>query len=193
MAPVESVFSPRPTSDLKSDARRTLVLGLSVFAAFAAVSTQMVRLALRDHHKPTIARLDATANHFSRPDIVDRRGRLLATDVGLPTMFADPSTIHRVDETIEKLSQVFPGFNTAQNRKALSNRKSKYVLLRRSVSPGLAEKVHAMGLPGIHFKYESRRGYPAGRVAGHVLGAVDGSNKGTLGIERFLNSDPGVR
>ncbi len=193
MAPVESVLSPRPTTDLKSDARRTLVLGLSVFAAFAAVSTQMVRLALRDHHKPTIARLDATANHFSRPDIVDRRGRLLATDVGLPTMFADPSTIHRVDETIEKLSQVFPGLNTAQNRKALSNRKSKYVLLRRSVSPGLAEQVHAMGLPGIHFKYESRRGYPAGRVAGHVLGAVDGSNKGTLGIERFLNSDPGVR
>ena len=193
MASVHSVLSPRPKAALKSAARRTLVLGLSVFVAFAAVSTQMIRLALRDHHKPTIARLDATANHFSRPDIVDRRGRLLATDVVLPTMFADPSTIHRVDETIERLSQIFPGLDTPLNRKALSNRKSKYVLLRRSVSPALAEQIHAMGLPGIHFKYESRRGYPAGRVAGHVLGAVDGSNKGTLGIERFLNSDPGVR
>ena len=193
MARAISMFSPQPKSDIRSDARRTLMLGLTVVVAFAAVSAQMVRLALREQRKPAIARLDIVANHFSRPDIVDRRGRLLATDVGLPTMFADPSTIHRLDETMEKLSQIFRGLDTESNRKALSNRKSKYVLLRRSVSPGLAERIHALGLPGIHFKYESRRGYPAGRVAGHILGAVDGSNKGTLGIERFLNDDPGVK
>ncbi len=193
MAPGLSAFAPKPQSDIRSDARRTLVLSLSVVIAFAAVSAQMVRLALRESGKPSIARLDSVANHFSRPDIVDRRGRLLATDVGLPTMFADPSMIHRVDETIEKLSQIFPALNTESNQKALSNRRSKYALLRRSVAPALAERIHALGLPGIHFKYESRRGYPAGRIAGHILGAVDGSNKGTLGIERFLNDDPGVR
>ena len=187
-----SILSPRPSSDIKSDAKRMFVLGLVIFAGFAAVSVQMLRLAMKDRRQPSIARLDATANHFSRPDIVDRRGRLLATDVGLPTLIADPSAIHRVDEVIERLSPIFPGLDNEQTRKALANSRSKYALLRRSVSPAIAERIHAMGLPGIHFQYESRRGYPAGRVAGHVLGAVNGSNHGTLGIERFLNDDPGI-
>ncbi len=33
------------------------------------------------------------AKSFARPDIVDRGGRLLATDVEMPSLFADPSLV----------------------------------------------------------------------------------------------------
>ena len=48
------------------------------------------------------------AQSFARPDIVDRNGRLLATDVEMPSLFADPSLVQSRDEVAEKLATVLP-------------------------------------------------------------------------------------
>ena len=44
----------------------------------------------------------------SRPDLVDRRGQVLATDIKTFSLFAEPKRISRVDEAIEKLALVIP-------------------------------------------------------------------------------------
>ena len=52
---------------------------------------------------------EAIARSFARPDLLDRHGRLLATDVAAPSLFADPALILDRDETVEKLVQILPG------------------------------------------------------------------------------------
>ena len=177
---------------LRSTAARGLLVGLVVVVAFGAVSAQLVRLAMKSQSELRASPAVLFREFHSRPDIVDRQGRLLATDVSIPTLFANPSQLASVDETLERLSGVLPGIDTAKTRRALSDRKRKYYVLRRAVSPAQAQRIHNLGLPGIDFKWELKRSYPAGRLAGHVLGYVNGVNHGKAGIERFLNGREGV-
>ncbi len=182
-----------PSPRLKSAALRALLVGLLVTLLFGAVSTQLVRLALRGQAHQRAAPAEVAMEFTSRPDIVDRHGRLLAADVGLPTLFADPFLILSVDETIDKLAAIFPEIDTPAVRAALRDPKRRYYPLKRAVAPALAQRIHDLGLPGIDFKDEPKRSYPAGRLAGHILGYVDGFNTGVVGIERVLNTMPGIR
>ncbi|MGI9520201.1 MAG: peptidoglycan D,D-transpeptidase FtsI family protein [Hyphomicrobiaceae bacterium] len=177
---------------LRSSLGRTVFVCLSILVAFGAVSVQLVRLALVPRPSLQAAPAGLASDMFSRPDVVDRKGRLLATDVGLPTLFADPFLIADADETLEKLATVYRGVNTLKNRRALVDTRRRYHLLRRGVTPALAQKIHDLGLPGIAFKWEPKRSYPGGRLAGHVLGYVNGNNRGVTGIERYMNTQPGV-
>ena len=132
------------------------------------------------------------AQSFSRPDIVDHDGRLLATDVEMPSLFADPSRVQNRDEVAEKLSSVLPGLDEAELRRALEDRTRRFAWIRRGLSPKLAQSVHDFGLPGLAFRDELRRAYPLGRLAGHVIGHVNVDNRGVSGIERHIDDAVGV-
>ena len=45
-----------------------------------------------------------------------------------------------------------------------------FVYLRRQMDPDEARRVVALGAPGVFSQREYRRYYPAGEVAGHVVG-----------------------
>lgn len=90
--------------------RATLSI-LSIAGAFGLVAGQLVRLASLggETESASISRPLATA--FSRPDIVDRNGRLLANDVVIPSLYADPSIVLDADEVADKLSVVMPSLS----------------------------------------------------------------------------------
>lgn len=183
---------PQPSPELRSAALRALLVGLAVVLAFGAVAAQLVRLGVKGQAVPRAAPAEIVREVYSRPDIVDRNGRLLASDVAIPTLFANPSMVQSVDETVERLSTFFPHLDSPKTRQALADKRRKYYQLKRAVAPAVAERIYALGLPGIDFKWEPKRSYPGGRLAGHVLGHVDAANHGRAGIERFLNANPGV-
>lgn len=169
---------------------RSRALALAVALCFAAVSGQLVRLALQSSGSSgvRISMMSAApATTLARPDIVDRNGRLLATDVQLPSLYADPLLIQDPDEAAERLARLFPGLDVRELRRSLADRSRRFVWVRRGLSPAVAQRVHALGLPGLQFVDEVRRTYPAGRLGGHVLGRVDIDNRGTSGIERHID------
>ena len=63
-------------------------------------------------------RKDAVAT--ARPDILDRNGLILATDVRAPSLFAEPRKIIDVDEAIELLTAVLPDLDATELRDRLS-------------------------------------------------------------------------
>ncbi|WP_442895302.1 peptidoglycan D,D-transpeptidase FtsI family protein [Bartonella sp. CB175] len=121
-----------------------------------------------------------------RPDIIDRNGRLLATDIKTYSLFAEPRRIIDVDETIELLSTVLPNLNWQETYKRLK-RKSGFSWIQRGLTPMQRTKIMALGIPGIGFRTEVRRFYPSGSVTSHILGMVNVDNQGIAGMEKYID------
>ncbi|MCB1509449.1 MAG: penicillin-binding protein 2 [Hyphomicrobiaceae bacterium] len=180
--------------EIKSRAVRIALVGGAIAVAFTAVSLQLVRLAMKGQHENLLVAAAApVSSTYSRPDIVDRNGRLLASDVPLPSLYADPKRVPSVDETLEQLSSVLPGIATPELRRLLSDKARRFIWIKRRMSTALAERIHALGLPGLAFRNELARSYPQGRFAGHLLGHVNGQNRGVIGLERYIDEQGGVR
>lgn len=166
---------------------RSSVIMLGVIVAFGVVSGQLVRLA-SDASRTVQSNISTPiATGFARPDLVDRNGRLLANDVELQSLYADPFLVIDRDEVAEKLRSVLPDIDEAALRSSLADRSKRFVWIRRGLSPAIAQRIHDLGLPGLAFRPELRRAYPAGTLSGHVLGGVDIDNAAVAGIERYLD------
>ena len=124
-----------------------------------------------------------------RPDIFDRSGRLLATDIKGATLYADPQRVIDVDELAEQIGSVLPDVNARDLRSRLKAG-GRFVRIKRELTPKQQAEIHELGIPGLAFIDEYRRVYPMGATASHVVGLVDVDNKGLAGIEKFIDDNP---
>ncbi|MBS0240649.1 MAG: penicillin-binding protein 2 [Proteobacteria bacterium] len=170
---------------------RMLALGLVLVLATAAISGQLVRLAITGRADMRTASAEPIVRNYSRPDIVDRQGRLIATDVGANSLFADPGLILDRDEVAEKLARTLPGIDADELRRLLADKTRRFVWIRRGLAPVEAQRVHDLGLPGLAFRREPKRVYPQGALLGHILGQVNPDNRGLSGIERHIDETGG--
>ena len=153
--------------------------------AFCGLAARLVQYGFDDI--PSNARAGAgLATLASRPDLLDRNGRLLATDIRTASLFAEPRRIVDADEAVEKLAQVLPDLDRDRTRRRLSSN-AGFVWLRRELTPGQQAAIHDLGVPGVYFRAENRRFYPGGPLASHVVGHVDVDNKGIAGFEKFVD------
>jgi len=61
-----------------------------------------------------------------------------------------------------------------------------YIQLERGLTPKEKQKVFELGLPGLKFPEESKRVYPQGNLASHVVGFTNVDMEGLGGIERTM-------
>lgn len=166
-------------------ARVRLLMTMAIFAAFyGAIAARLTYLGIaepEDHRAVIVNR-----NLASRPDIVDRNGEVLATDIKTASLFAEPRRIVDPDEAVEQLLSVLPGldFNTVYRR---LNSGTGFAWLARELTPGQQNEIRKLGLPGIGFRTEKRRFYPGGATASHILGLVDIDNRGIAGMEKYID------
>ena len=89
----------------------------------------------------------------SRPDIVDRNGEILATDIRTVSLYAEPHKIVDRDEAAELLNAVFPDMPGRELRDRLSPRRggnrTRFAWIKREVTPAQWAQVHRLGIPGI--------------------------------------------
>ena len=124
----------------------------------------------------------------ARPDIIDRNGEVLATDVKAPSLFAEPRRIIDKDEAIELLTATLPDLDTGEVRERLSSKKG-FVWLKREITPQQQQEIHRLGIPGIGFLRENKRVYPTGAEVAHLIGLVNIDNQGIAGMEKWLDSN----
>lgn len=125
----------------------------------------------------------------TRPDIVDRNGILLATDVPATAVYADPSVLVDVDDAADRLLRALPELESDSLRVRLSN-SSRFEWIARDLTPAQRAAILEQGIPGVGFLEEARRYYPAERLASHLLGAVSVDHEGLVGLERYLDRGP---
>ena len=124
-----------------------------------------------------------------RPDILDRHGRLLATDIKGATLYADPAHVIDRDELAEQVTSVLSGIDASELREKLKQER-RFVSIKRELTPKQQAEIHELGQPGLGFIEEYRRVYPAGATASQVVGFVDVDNRGLSGIEKFIDDNP---
>jgi cell division protein FtsI (penicillin-binding protein 3) len=122
-----------------------------------------------------------------RADIVDRHGELLAGTRVVYTLFADPHALWDADDFARRLAQVFPDTDIEATAARLSDRKRRYVPLKRGLDAAERERVFAAGLEGIGFEAVRARAYPRATLAGHVLGFANMEGRGLAGLEFALD------
>ena len=174
--------------DRAAKTRARIALTVLIFAlGYAVIATRLVMFAMapEGHGLRRAIAQDAVAT--ARPDILDRDGEILATDVRTPSLFAEPHRIIDVDEASELLTAVMPDIDAAELRARLAS-KRRFVWLKREITPEQREQIHRLGIPGVGFLPENKRVYPNGAEVSHLLGHVNIDNQGTAGIEKWLDS-----
>ncbi len=166
-------------------ARNRMVMTMALFfGLYAAVGGRLVYLGLSE---PAAASGPASRVYASRPDIVDRNGEVLATDINTASLFAEPRRVIDADEALEKLTTVLPDLDYEQTYHKLRSN-AGFVWLKRQLMPRQQAEIMALGIPGIGFRTEKKRFYPGGATAAHVLGLVDVDNRGISGMEKYIDA-----
>ncbi len=125
-----------------------------------------------------------------RGDILDRKGRVLATSVDADSIVAVPSAIEDPGAAARAICGAL-GDCKAAEQEALAGRLGKtraFAYVRRQVSPEQARRVAALNLDGIAFIKEDRRFYPNKELAAHLVGYVGLDNTGLGGLESTYDS-----
>jgi cell division protein FtsI (penicillin-binding protein 3) len=128
------------------------------------------------------------AEKVRRADIVDRDGQLLATTLQGWSLAADPSEIWDPAEVTAGLKTVFPNMNTQQMVDLLSDRKRRFVWVRRGITERERRAVTDLGVESLRFVEEPQRVYPNGALAGHLLGYTGVDGDGLEGLERIYDA-----
>ncbi len=159
---------------------------------FALITGRMAQIALFSGGDQGGVPVRAEAAPEGRPDILDRNGVIMATDLAVASIYADPRSVWDAAETARALNGVFPELDIEELTAKLQA-KTAFVWVKRDITPRQHAAVHDLGLPGISFRQELKRVYPNGRAAAHVLGFVDVDNKGLAGIEQAIDTSLAAR
>jgi cell division protein FtsI (penicillin-binding protein 3) len=171
----------------RTPSQRRIFLSLAIFAAcFTLVGARLVGLAIMGDGAERQAAVASLTTQINRPDIVDRNGEVMATDIATASLFADARYVIDPEETARQLVSVLPDLDEADVALKLATGNA-FVWLKRDLTPRQQYAVHYLGLPGLDFRKEQKRVYPNGKIASNVLGMVDIDNRGLAGMELYMD------
>ncbi len=170
--------------------RLRLVVGLFGLS-FCAI---LIRLAIVQVFEHTYLH-DLAARQYSRnitlhPErgrILDRHGRVLATSVPVPSVYALPQEIDNPDAVAKQVAEVL-GQPLATVQHQLTST-APFVWLARQLPPEVGERLQKLNLRGVQVLQETRRFYPKRHLAGQVLGFVGVDGLGLGGLEHLYNRE----
>ncbi|OFX00414.1 MAG: hypothetical protein A3E78_15975 [Alphaproteobacteria bacterium RIFCSPHIGHO2_12_FULL_63_12] len=157
-------------------------VAFSLAFAFLGVRLGVVSLGPTDHALRAAA---ADGGDPDRREIVDRNGVLLAVNLPMRSLEIAGREVWDAHETAVAIASVFPTVDAAALEEKLAA--GRYVEIREKLTPGQEEAVFALGLPGVRFAPRTRRFYPQGKSAAHVIGHTESGKGGVMGLEYVLN------
>ena len=170
---------------LNEPARRVGALRALLVLLFALLAVRAAHLTVLDQRGETRGDGQVHTNMVlaaTRGLIVDRKGTELSVMVHAPSVYVSPGEIEKADLTLKKLARAL-GIDRRKLVERMKGRE-RFTYVARWVSEETAERVEVLDLPGVGIVREPRRAYPAGALAGPVLGFANIDGIGVRGIER---------
>ena len=120
----------------------------------------------------------------ARGTIYDRSGEKLAFSTPVDSIGVFPRRVPNPRLTASLLAEVLGADEDAIYKKLT---RTRFQWVKRLAEPGEAARIRSLSPAGIHFEKESRRHYPHGTVAAHLLGAVGVDHEGQAGLEQSFD------
>jgi cell division protein FtsI (penicillin-binding protein 3) len=190
-------------NDVQSKAyrwRSLLVFGLVVLGA-AGLAARAVELQLVEHGflakqgDERSLRVVKIAAH--RGAITDRNGEPLALSTPVDSIWVNPQEVNENIDQLPRLAKALQQEPQALARRITSNLDREFLYLERHMPPEQAAAVKNLGIPGVYSMREYQRYYPAGEVAGHLVGFTTVDDQGQEGLEfgydQLLNGEDGAK
>jgi hypothetical protein len=174
---------------------------LLVFLLVLAMGVVLARVVqLKTSPDPRLADAAGSASS-SRPevarrgDLLDRRGRVLAsTSIGY-RLFVDPTVVDDLQTIAVDLATVIDADPVEIDRRIVGREERRYVVIEHLLADAQAEAVRHARIPGVGLEPRPVRHYPGGTIAAGLIGAVGFEHIGLSGMEhrfdRRLHGRPG--
>lgn len=124
-----------------------------------------------------------------RGTIYDRNKKPLAVSASVETVSISPVTVRKSDkaaETAIALSEILEVDLETVKKKI--ERNSSYEIIKKKVEKEVADKIREKQLVGVYLDEDTKRYYPNGNFASHIIGFTGTDNQGLLGIEMIYDS-----
>lgn len=166
-------------------ARRRIGMCASAFAfAFALLGVRLSVVSLGPEEGG--ARVAAVkGDDPDRREMVDRNGVLLAVNLPMRSLEIAGDEVWSAEETARAIASVFPDVDADNLAEKLAA--GRYVEIQERLTPAQEDAVFALGLTGVRFSPRTKRFYPQGPVAAHVVGHTEPGKGGVMGLERVIN------
>lgn len=172
---------------------RSSLVFLTLIVCFVGFFVKLVLIQVfRSEHLADLA--DKQHKHIIeiepvRGNIYDTKNRLMAFNVYLQSLFANP--MHMSEEDKQKAANdlsVLLNIDPQVIKKRL-DRKKYFVWIQRKISSDLVQQIKDLKIKGLGFRKESKRYYPNGHLAAHVIGFAGVDNNGLAGLESYHNDE----
>ncbi len=172
---------------------RLLFVAVLFLAGFSVIGARMTVLASSEAVEPQASASSASIV-AQRANIVDRNGRVLATNLITNSLYAQPKLMVEPERAAKELAAIFPDLKEERLLKDFTGAR-KFLWVKKKISPEQMQAVHDIGEPGLLFGPREMRLYPNGRLAAHVLGGASFGREGvhsaevigTAGVEKAFD------
>ena len=121
--------------------------------------------------------------YIPRRKIIDRTGKVLATDQLVYNLYAHPKLFTTAKEDVaSKLAEILPD-KTSEGLMEKFNQKETGVRIANSLSEDVADRIFALSADGLELIRQYSRFYPHKEMASEVVGYTDLDHQGQAGIE----------
>lgn len=173
-------------SDLALFRTRVLVIGLAVVVAFGLIAARLVWLQVVRHDE-LLAQAESNRTAIlpvvpNRGQIIDRAGRVLATNYSAYTLEITPSKVKDLDSTIAELTRIV-NIEPRDVRRFKRLREESLSFDSLPIRTRLTDEEVARfaaqryRFPGVEVKARLLRQYPNGEAASHVVGYIGRINQ----------------
>lgn len=182
----------RPKTSIR---KRVFYVFLTFAGLFLILMLYILKLNIVDGKKLRTGAIEQQTKDYqvssARGTIYDRNGKTLAVSSSAETITVNPKEIaaanYSVDDLAEKFAQILE--LDPESVKTKLTKDAQDVEIKRKVETEVADQIRAMNLKGVYFKEDTKRYYPYGTFASHVIGFTGRDNQGLGGIEMVYDEE----
>jgi len=177
--------------------RRTLALAFFLCGWAVVVALRLVQVQVFGHARAKAAVLDQTRDMTGidprRGNIYDRNGEILACSLPAASVTIRPvadETPARTEAKVRRLKDLL-GLTEKETATVLRRLRAKATFTyvsKRKFDADVTARVTAEKLPGVGLEPATKRHYPHGSLAAHVLGGVNLAQNEKNGVERYYDA-----
>jgi cell division protein FtsI (penicillin-binding protein 3) len=174
------------TPKLPGVIQRRIVIAAGLWVvAFSLIGFRLVDITVLRAGAPDTSSDPVQTVLAMRGDIFDRNGALLARDLPVANLYAQPGLLKNRGAAAEQLADA-TDVDAGRLLRAFDG-KHKYVLVAQRLEADAQYRAISLKLPGLEFQPAAKRYYPEGNAAVQVLGSTDPDGNGVAGLELGLD------